>query len=67
MATEAGMGSRVQHVKGAREERAVLNAAMHKYQIQSLGGEKTEGEKPTDNAILTIIMLTTQRAHVDLI
>ncbi len=37
---EAGMGSRVQHVKGAREVIAVLNAAMHKYQIQSLGVEK---------------------------
>ncbi len=37
---EAGIGSRVQHLKGAREVRAVLNAAMHKYQIQSLSGKK---------------------------
>lgn len=34
------MGSWAQHVKGAREVRAVLNAAVHKCQIQSLGGEK---------------------------
>jgi hypothetical protein len=34
---EAGMGSRAQHVKGAREVRAVLNAALHKYQIRVSG------------------------------
>jgi len=37
---EAGIGSRVQHVKGVREVRAVLNAAVHKCQIQSLGDEE---------------------------
>ena len=57
---------RVQHVKGAREVRAVLNAAVPivRFRISTV---ITEEEKRTDNTLPTIIMLATQQAHINLI